>query len=151
MPTSVEPTSAKPTSRVLDNVQRVLNAVSAFPEASEIDRQKQELMRIRYEELARNEKRKQGTGPLVNTSNSQSGLKPWREIVSPHPDVASGRYNMAEFAANLAQVHRGGGEEDYRDPRTFFTRIFLHKNYTNTTSISFRVVLFPGKDLGICY
>ncbi|GHO88025.1 Swt1 family HEPN domain-containing protein [Dictyobacter formicarum] len=113
------------TYRVFDNIQRLLNAVSAFAEASEIDRQKQELMRIRYEEQARSEKRKQGTGPLVTTSSSHSGLSPWREVISPHPDVASGRYNMAEFAANLAQVRRGGGEDDYRDPRTFFTRTFL--------------------------
>ena len=31
-------------------------------------------------------------------------LKPWREIVTPHPDVAAGRYRQAEFAADLAQV-----------------------------------------------
>jgi hypothetical protein len=32
-------------------------------------------------------------------------LKPWREVVSPHKDVASGRYQQAEFAADLWQVH----------------------------------------------
>lgn len=44
------------------------------------------------------------------------GLKPWREVVRPHPDVASGQFNAAEFAANLAMVVRGEGSEEYLDP-----------------------------------
>ena len=31
-------------------------------------------------------------------------LKPWREVVVPHPDVANGRYNQSDFAVGLAQV-----------------------------------------------
>jgi uncharacterized protein len=53
------------------------------------------------------------------------GLKPWREIATPHPDVASGRYAQAEFAADLAQVHRGEGTDEYRDPVEFYQRTFL--------------------------
>jgi hypothetical protein len=53
------------------------------------------------------------------------GLKPWREIVTPHPDVASGRYQQAEFAADLGQVYRNEGTDEYRDPREFFRRTFL--------------------------
>ena len=26
-----------------------------------------------------------------------SGLKPWREVITPHPDVASGNFVQAEF------------------------------------------------------
>ncbi len=54
-----------------------------------------------------------------------AGLKPWREVVTPHPDVASGRYQQAEFAADLGQVHRGEGADEYRDPTEFFRRTFL--------------------------
>ncbi len=39
----------------------------------------------------------------------KAGLKPWREVITPHPDVATGRYAEAEFAADLAQVQRGDG------------------------------------------
>ncbi len=40
--------------------------------------------------------------------------------MTPHPDVASGGYQQAEFAADLGQVHRGEGSSEYRDPRGVF-------------------------------
>ena len=54
-----------------------------------------------------------------------SNLKPWREVVTPHKDVASGRYQQAEFAADLWQVHLGEGTDEYRDPVEFFRRTYL--------------------------
>jgi predicted AAA+ superfamily ATPase len=54
-----------------------------------------------------------------------AGLTPWREIVTPHPDVASGRFKQAEFAADLWQEFVGEGEEEYRDPVQFFRRTYL--------------------------
>src|SRR5581483_11985353 len=53
------------------------------------------------------------------------GLKAWREVVTPHPDVANGRYQQAEFAADLGQVYRGEGSDEYRDPTEFFRRTYL--------------------------
>src|SRR5512138_2019654 len=52
-------------------------------------------------------------------------LKPWREIITPHPDVAAGRYRQAEFAADLAEVLAGKAEAEYQDPVEFFSRTFL--------------------------
>ena len=46
----------------------------------------------------------------------------WRDVMEPHPDVAQGRYKNAEFAADLAQVARGEGAFEYRDPVEFFAR-----------------------------
>ena len=37
-------------------------------------------------------------------------------MVTPHRDVASGRYQQAEFAADLWQVHLGEGTDEYRAP-----------------------------------
>jgi len=54
-----------------------------------------------------------------------TGLKPWREIVTPHPDVASGRYQQAEFAADLWQVYLDEGSDEYRLPTEFFRRTYL--------------------------
>ncbi len=45
--------------------------------------------------------------------------------MTPHPDVASGNYQNAEFAADLGQVHRREGSEEYRNPRSFFRRTYL--------------------------
>jgi hypothetical protein len=46
-------------------------------------------------------------------------LKPWREVVMPHEDVASGRYQQAEFAADLWQVHLGEGTDEYQTQSSF--------------------------------
>ncbi len=71
----------------------------------------------------RSEKRKAG-GSLIEAAAAGT-LKPWREVVTPHADVASGRYQQAEFAADLWQVHLGEGADEYREPQEFFRRTYL--------------------------
>lgn len=115
--------STDDTYRALDSIYRLLNAVSASQQASEIDRQRQELLRIRYESQARQETRKMNTAPLEGKPTS--GLLSWRSVVTPHTDVTTGRYQVAEFAADLGQVHRGEGSDEYRNPRDFFQRTYL--------------------------
>lgn len=61
---------------------------------------------------------------ILNQS-PQSGLPSWRDVIEPHPDVAQGRYKNAEFAADLAQVARGEGAYEYRDPVEFFARTYV--------------------------
>lgn len=53
------------------------------------------------------------------------GLPSWRDVMEPHQDVAEGRYRNAEFAADLAQVARGEGTLEYRDPVEFFGRTYV--------------------------
>ena len=108
--------------RALDSVGRLLAAVSA-PQSDELERLKMELLRVRFDEQARGERRRQA-GTTVGSA-AAAGLKPWREIVTPHKDVASGRYQQAEFAADLWQVHLGEGTDEYRDPVEFFRRTYL--------------------------
>src|SRR5207302_11083512 len=52
------------------------------------------------------------------------------EVVTPHADVASGRYQQAEFAADLWQVHLGEGSDEYRKPAEFFRRTYLTDSLT---------------------
>ncbi len=108
--------------RALDTVHRLLAAISA-EEAQEVERSKFELLRLRFDEQAKKETKKAAAAPL--DGQPVAGLKSWREVVTPHPDVASGRYQQAEFAANLGQVHRGEGVDEYRDPIEFFRRTYL--------------------------
>lgn len=63
-------------------------------------------------------------GGILSTT-PVSGLPSWREVIEPHPDVAQGRYKNAEFAADLAQVARGEGAYEYRDPVEFFARTYV--------------------------
>jgi len=116
------PFSSDDTDRALDSATRLLTAISAL-EADEVAKMKVELRRVIYDEQVRSEKRKVG-GSLIEASSTNS-LKPWREIVTPHPDVASGNYQQAEFAADLWQVHLGEGSDEYRKPPEFFKRTFL--------------------------
>ena len=58
-------------------------------------------------------------------SQTTAGLPSWRDVIEPHPDVAQGRYKNAEFAADLAQVARGEGAYEYRDPVEFFARTYV--------------------------
>ncbi len=108
--------------RALDSAARLLTAISA-PQAEELEKMKMELLRLRFDEQVRSEKRK-SAGTAIE-SQVTGGLKPWREVVTPHPDVASGRYQQAEFAADLWQVHMGEGTDEYRDPAEFFRRTYL--------------------------
>ncbi len=106
--------------RALDSSERLLSAISAS-QADEIEKMKMELLRLRFDEQVRGEKRKSAGTAIESTSH----LKPWREVVTPHKDVASGRYQQAEFAADLWQVHLGEGTDEYRDPVEFFRRTYL--------------------------
>ena len=108
--------------RALDSVGRLLTAVSA-PQSEELEKRKLELLRVRFDEQTRGEKRKQA-GTAIESA-AAANLKPWREIVIPHKDVASGQYQQAEFAADLWQVHLGEGTDEYRDPVEFFRRTYL--------------------------
>ena len=108
--------------RSLDSASRLLSAVSA-PQADEVERMKMELLRLRFDEQVRSEKRK-STGTAIESTTAGT-LKPWREVVTPHKDVASGRYQQAEFAADLWQVHIGEGTDEYKDPIEFFRRTYL--------------------------
>ncbi len=114
--------SGDDTYRALDSAGRLLTALSA-PQSDEIEKVKTELLRVRFDEQARGEKRK--SAGIAIESGVTSSLKPWREVVMPHEDVASGRYQQAEFAADLWQVRLGEGAPEYRDPVEFFRRTYL--------------------------
>src|SRR5580704_16506000 len=108
--------------RALDSMARLLMAVSAI-EATAVEQMKSELLRLKFEEQIRGEKRKETASPVEG--RPAGGLRPWRELITPHPDVASGRYQQAEFAADLWQVYLGEGTEEYKDPVEFYRRTFI--------------------------
>lgn len=108
--------------RALDSIRLALEAVDAH-EADAARVAQDELGRIIYE--------KSRTKEDAETSNVVGGplrnLKPWRSVVRPHDDVAAGRFNVAEFAADLELVRTGDPQTapEYRDPVPFFERTYL--------------------------
>ncbi len=108
--------------RALDSMQRLLKAVAAQEQVKAVRALRMEVQRKAYSARARTRER-QAASTLK--SKPLAGLKIWREVVMPHRDVASGDYVEAEFAADLGQVHRGEGSDEYRDPIEFYRRTFI--------------------------
>lgn len=52
-------------------------------------------------------------------------LKPWREIIVPHPDVLSGTFQQSEFAADLTAVQTGKATPEYGNAKAFYERTFI--------------------------
>ena len=129
--------------RTLDSIARLLTAVSAS-QADEVNRMKMELRRLIFEEQARSERRR-GAGTTVE-SQATGSLKPWREVVAPHRDVASGGYQQAEFAADLWQVHIGEGTDEYRNPVEFFRRTYLTESLKGLLSGAMQRLSGQGGD-----
>jgi len=138
-----EPFSGDDTDRALDSVARLLTAVSAS-QADDVNRMKMELRRLIFEEHARTERRR-SAGTAIESQVTGS-LKPWREVVTPHRDVASGRYQQAEFAADLWQVHLGEGTDEYRNPAEFFRRTFLTESLKDLLIGAMRRLAGDGGD-----
>lgn len=129
--------------RALDSAGRLLAAVSA-PQGAEVEKMKTDLLRLRFDEQVRSRKRQAG-GSLVEAAAS-GALAPWREVVTPHADVAGGRYRQAEFAADLWQVHLGEGPVEYRDPAEFFRRTYLTDSLTRLLVTGVRRLAGRGGD-----
>jgi len=75
-----------------------------------------ELLRVRFDEQARGERRKGAGGSVEAGSEHVEAVARGGDA---HRDVASGKYQQAEFAADLWQVHLGQGSDEYRDPADF--------------------------------
>ncbi|MDF2142625.1 DUF499 domain-containing protein [Paenirhodobacter sp. CAU 1674] len=110
--------------RALDTMRRLLESVSAKDAAEKIAASRDTILRTKYAELARNEERRKTSRSEISVE-TVGGLLPWREVVEPHQDVATGDFQQAEFAADLAKVHEGSAPSEYRNPREFFSRTYL--------------------------
>lgn len=112
------------TYRAFDTMTRLLEMVAA-PERTETG----ELARqIRVEQTAE-DKASQPT-LMATASGASASLKPWREVATPHPDVSAGRYQQAEFAADLFQVLTGRASTEYGKPKDFFHRTYFTDGLT---------------------
>ena len=111
------------TVRALDSMERVLEAFGNSHQRDQIRVLRRDLMRQMFDEESRSERRRTAAKPTEGTPHA--GLTPWRDIIAPHADVAAGRFEQAEYAADLALVADGGAEPEYQDPQAFFTRTYV--------------------------
>ena len=115
--------SSDETLRILDHCEMMLVAFQSGEAAAEVQELKRTLLRQVYSEERRTAERRAAAG--ATKGEPLAGLKPWREVMSPHPDVREGRFAQAEFAADLRQVVRGEAASEYGDPTDFYARTFI--------------------------
>lgn len=105
--------------RALDTAERLLRLVGAAAEVEAVARIRTDLRRVTSEKADRRTLKSAADTP------TSSGLRPWREVLAPHDDVATGNFHAAEFAADLHKVANGDDTKDYADPAEFFARTYL--------------------------
>lgn len=110
--------------RALDSMRRLMEAISASDVADQLGKMRDTILRTKFTELQRNEERKKSQRSDISVE-TVAGLLPWREVVEPHRDVATGEFQQAEFAADLAKVHNGSAPSEYRNSTEFFSRTYL--------------------------
>lgn len=113
--------TSEQTYRALDTMVFVLVAVGAMEQADEVRQIRDDHQRAVYEAELRKAAKAAAATPMIEGN----GLKPWREVLRPHDDVASGNFNASEFAADLHMVTRGQASPEYLDPVEFFRRTYL--------------------------
>lgn len=109
------------TYRDLDTLSRVAEAFDSREVTDRLRDMANAVMRVQFQEDARRETRR--TTAMEGTP--LPALKPWREVIAPHTDVAKGNFLEAEFVADLHAVHTNQANSEYGDPREFFARTFL--------------------------
>lgn len=131
-----EPFSSDDAARALDTIERLLRAVGAVDSAEDARKLRVDLQRTVFEDQTR----KQVKRTKVSLDPG-SGLRPWREVIRPHDDVARGAFTASEFAADLHLVHTGQvTSPEYGDPVEFFTRTYITEGLRDLLSRALRRV-----------
>lgn len=107
--------------RALDTAERLLGLVGAPDVADKVRGVRLGLRRV----TADKEDRK-ALQSAAAVAPGSAGLRPWREVLPPHEDVATGNFQAAEFAADLYKVAASDDAgRDYAEPVQFFARTYL--------------------------
>lgn len=106
--------------RALDTGERLLRLIAAAAEADKVKAIRQDLRRV----TADKDDKKVLKAAVDNPE--ATGLRPWREVLPPHDDVATGNFAASEFAADLYKVASGSEQDSgYAEPVAFFARTYL--------------------------
>ena len=120
--------------RILDTAERFLGGIDSSDAVGGISRLRLELRRVASDK----DDRRVLKSALVMPESA--GLTPWRDILRPHDDVATGNFQAAEFAADLYKVSVSSDDagSDYADPIEFFSRTYLTEGLRDLISRAVR-------------
>lgn len=130
-----EPFSSDDADRALSTMELLLKAADAMDSAADVRKLRDDLRRTVYEDQTRKKAKR------VNKVSLEpgAGMKPWREVIQPHEDVARGEFTASEFAADLHLVHTGQAtSSEYGDPIEFFNRTYLTEGLYDLLSRALR-------------
>jgi predicted AAA+ superfamily ATPase len=106
--------------RALDTGERLLRLIGAAEQAGEV-----QVVRLNLRRVTADKDDKKTLKAAVDNPEA-AGLRPWREVLQPHDDVATGNFAASEFAADLYKVATGGEQDSgYANPAEFFRRTYL--------------------------
>lgn len=112
--------------RALDTGERLLRLVGSATAADEV-----KAIRLNLRRVTADKDDKKVLKALTDNPESV-GLRPWREVLPPHDDVATGNFHASEFAADLYKVASGGERDgEYANPVEFFRRTYLTEGLTD--------------------
>ncbi|MFJ6269237.1 DUF499 domain-containing protein [Pseudarthrobacter oxydans] len=115
--------------RMLENAERLLVLVGAVEQAEAVRTSRLDHQRGVFEAETKKLVKQQDATVNVSGEVAGRGLKPWREVLQPHHDVATGNFSSSEFAADLHEVafpKKGGSVGvEYTQPAEFFRRTYL--------------------------
>lgn len=110
----------------MDTGERLLKLIGAAKEADEVH-----AIRLNLRRVTADKEDKKTLKAAVDNPEA-AGLKPWREVLPPHHDVATGNFAASEFAADLYKVAFGGEKDSgYADAVEFFRRTYLTEGLTD--------------------
>ncbi len=107
--------------RALDDARLLLAAIGQTYAAEKVDAIRLDLRRIATG--------KQDQRALKNSNvvPGAAGTAPWRQVLKPRDEVATGNFQSSEFAADLYKVARdpASTSAEYANPAQFFARTYL--------------------------
>lgn len=107
--------------RALDTAERLMTLLGKPSEADQV-----KSIRLNLRRVTADRDDRKVLKAAVDNPEAVGGIKPWREVLQPHDDVATGNFHASEFAADLYKVATGGeADSDYADPVEFFRRTYL--------------------------
>ena len=132
----------KQVSRALDSMSLLMQAILEKDAEARLNNMITQIHHTMIESQRKNKEK-----ALANNQTTlelKAGLKSWKDIVQPYEDIVKGNVKHSEFAANLADVHRGLASKEYQDPVEFFDRTYLTSGIS--TLLKNAVHRLNGKD-----